>query len=465
MGSTVIDVEAAKSEAIAYVDAQAGAFRETNRTIWRLAEPSLLETRSAALLADLLERNGFNVERGVAGMPTAFVASWGTGEPLIGIMAEYDALPGLSQETSTEQRPVVPGGYGHGCGHSVFGTASTFAALAAKAAAEKSGIDGRIRLYGCPAEELLVGKVFMQRAGVFDGADVVLGWHPGDKTGSDFITSKAMVSVRFTFHGVASHASAVPHRGRSALDGVELMNVGVNYMREHIKEDARIHYVVTDGGIQPNVVPPTASVWYYVRADKHRDVDEYFAWVTRIAEGAAMMTQTHVEWSIDTDCHEQVPNRVLADAVDRNLRLVGPPRFDDDESAFATRIRATIPDAPEGPALNDDIESVSAEPRLVKGSTDIGDVSWFAPVGHLHAATQANGSPGHSWQITACTGTSIGEKGGAVAAKALACTAIDLLTSSELRRQAWADFKERRGADEYKLLIPPDQGPPFPTKQ
>ncbi|MGH2461750.1 MAG: amidohydrolase, partial [Chloroflexota bacterium] len=250
--------------------------------------------------------------------------------------------------------------------------------------------------------------------------------------------------------------------GRSALDGVELMNVGVNYMREHIKEDARIHYVVTNGGIQPNVVPPTASVWYYVRADKHGDVDEYFAWVTKIAQGAAMMTQTRVEWSIDTDCHEQVPNRVLADAVDRNLRLVGPPGFDDEERAFATRIRETIPDAPEGPALYDEVESVPTEPRLVKGSTDIGDVSWFAPVGHLRAATQANGSPGHSWQITACTGTSIGEKGGAVAAKALACTALDLLTSAELRRQAWADFKERRGTDDYKLLIPPDQGPPFP---
>src|SRR5579885_997379 len=201
MGMTVLDVEAAKSEAIAYVDSQADAFRETNRTIWSFAEPSLLETRSAALLADLLERNGFAVERGVAGMPTAFVATWGAGEPLIGIMAEYDALPGLSQEAAAEQRPIVSGGYGHGCGHSVFGTASTFAALAAKEAAEKAGISGRIRLYGCHAEELLVGKVFMQRDGIFDGADVVLGWHPSDRTGADFISSKAMVSVRFTFHG------------------------------------------------------------------------------------------------------------------------------------------------------------------------------------------------------------------------------------------------------------------------
>jgi aminobenzoyl-glutamate utilization protein B len=241
VGSAVLDVEAAKSSAIAYLDAAMDSFRETNRAIWSFAEPSLQETRSAALLADLLESHGFTVERGVAGMPTAFVATWGKGDPLIGIMAEYDALPGLSQAATPDRQSLVPNGYGHGCGHSVFGTASALAAIAAKDAAERSGITGRIRCYGCPAEELLVGKVYMQRAGVFDGADVVLGWHPSDKTGADFITSKAMVSVRFTFHGVASHASTVPHRGRSALDAVELMNVGVNYMREHVKQDARIH--------------------------------------------------------------------------------------------------------------------------------------------------------------------------------------------------------------------------------
>ncbi len=463
MSSAVLDVEAAKSSAIAYVDAAGDSFRETNRAIWSFAEPSLKETRSSALLADLLESHGFTVERGVAGMPTAFIATWGSGDPLIGIMAEYDALPSLSQAATPEREPLVPGGYGHGCGHSVFGTASVFAAIAAKDAAERSGITGRIRCYGCPAEELLVGKVFMQRAGVFDGADIVLGWHPSDKTGADFITSKAMVSVRFTFHGVASHASAVPHRGRSALDAVELMNVGVNYMREHVKQDARIHYVITDGGVQPNVVPPSASVWYYVRADVHRDVVEYFNWVTRIAEGAAMMTQTSVEWSIDTDCHEQIPNRVLADAIDRNLRLVGPPRFTDEDRAFAARIRESLPDAPDGPPLIEEIEPVTTEPKLIKGSTDIGDVSWNVPVGHLRAATQANGCPGHSWQIVACTGTNIGEQGGIVAAKALACTALDLLTDSQLRARAWEDFRQRRGTEPYSLLIPPDQGPPLPS--
>ncbi|HLZ09105.1 MAG TPA: amidohydrolase, partial [Chloroflexota bacterium] len=239
-------------------------------------------------------------------------------------------------------------------------------------------------------------------------------------------------------------------------------NVGVNYMREHVKEDARIHYVITDGGVQPNVVPPRASVWYYVRADAHSDVETYLAWVTQIAEGAAVMSQTRVERSIDTDGHEQIPSRVLAEAIDRNLIRVGPPRFDDDDRAFATRLRETIPDAPNGPALSETIEPVPATPKLVPGSSDVGDVSWFTPVGHLRAATQAAGSPNHSWQITACTGGPIGEKGGAVAAKALACTMLDLLSSSELRREAQSDWQQRRGDGPYVSLIPEGQPPPLP---
>ncbi len=462
MGAAVLDVELAKAAAIASIDGAEEAFRETNRTIWSYAEPSLLETRSAALLADLLEHHGFAVERSVAGLPTSFVATWGTGSPLVGVMAEYDALPGLSQAATPERQPLVPGGYGHGCGHSVFGTASVFAAIAAKEAAERSGIAGRIRCYGCPAEELLVGKVFLVREGVFEGADAILAWHPSDQTGADFITTKAMVSVHFTFHGRAAHAAVDPHRGRSALDAVELLNVGVNYMREHVKPDARIHYVITDGGVQPNVVPPRASVWYYVRADDHRDAVSYLDWISKIAEGAALMTQTQVERAVDTDCHEQIPSRVLADALDRNLRRIGPPSFDDADRDFARRIRATLPDVGEGPPLSEQIEPVSAEPRLVPGSSDVGDVSWFVPVGHLRAATQALGSPGHSWQITACTGGPIGEKGGAVAAKALACTLLDLLTDAELRRQARTELERRRGDRPYETIIPRDQPPPRP---
>jgi aminobenzoyl-glutamate utilization protein B len=464
MSLPVLDVAVAKATAIDYVDAASDQFRETNRTIWGFAEPSLEEHLSAAYLADLLERNGFEVERGVAGLPTAFVATWGKGGPLIGVMAEYDALPGLSQTVSTERQPLGTTGYGHGCGHSVFGTASVFAAIAAKEAAEKSGITGTIRCYGCPAEEILVGKVFMVRDGVFDGADAVLAWHPSDKTSADFISTMAMVSVRFTFHGRTSHAAFDPYRGRSALDAVELMNVGANYMREHVKEDARIHYVITDGGQQPNVVPARASAWYYVRAYAHKDVETYLAWVTQVAEGAALMTQTRVERTIDTDGHEQIPSRVLSEALEQNLQKVGTPRFDDADRAFAAAIRETIPDVKAGPALSESIEPIPAEPKLSPGSSDVGDVSWYVPVGHLSAATQAVGSPGHSWQITACTGGTIGEKGGTVAAKALACTLLDLLTSSELRRQARADWQQRRGDEPYVTLIPKEQPPPLPRR-
>jgi aminobenzoyl-glutamate utilization protein B len=458
-------LQSAKAEAIAYVDGAAGLFADVNREIWNYAEPSLLETQSAERLAALLEREGFRVTRGVADMPTAFVAEWGESGPIVGILAEYDALPSLSQKPQTTQDPLVAGGYGHGCGHSVFGTACTFAGLAAKQAMIDKGIQGRVRVYGCPAEELLVGKVYMARAGLFDDLDAAITWHPSDKTQVSLGSGKAMVSIHYTFGGVAAHASTSPHRGRSALDAVELMNVGVNYMREHVKEDARIHYVITDGGIQPNVVPPRASVWYYIRADVHEDVEAYLAWVDKIAESAAVMSQTTLmERKMDTDCHELVPNRPIADALDRNLRLVGPPTYDAAERAFATAIRATIPDAPAGTPLHEEILPLDTAPRRGGGSTDVGDVSWLTPTEQFVATTQANGCPGHSWQITACTGGSIGEKGGMVAAKTLACTTLELLADADLRTAARKEFADRRGDKPYTLLIPPDQRPPIPGR-
>lgn len=456
-------LQSAKDAALRAVETSSDAFSGVNRDIWGFAEPSLLERKSAERLVALLEENGFRVTRGVADMPTAFVAEWGAEGPIVGILAEYDALPGLSQQASSERAPIVPEGYGHGCGHSVFGTAATFGGLAVKEAMERTGIAGRIRVYGCPAEELLVGKVYMARAGLFDDLDAAITWHPSDKTRAALGSGKAMVSVHYTFAGVAAHASTSPHRGRSALDAVELMNVGVNYMREHIKEDARLHYVITEGGQQPNVVPPRASVWYYIRADAHGDVEEYLAWVDQIAQAAAQMTQTRlIERKLDTDCHEVVPNRAIAEALDRNLRQVGAPRFSDEEKAFAERIRATIPDAPAGSALRDEVLPLETEPRRGGGSTDVGDVSWLVPTEQFVATTQAHGCPGHSWQITACTGTSIGEKGGMVAAKTLACTALELLADADLRERAKQEFKQRRGDVPYRLLIPADQKPPIP---
>ena len=457
-------LQSAKAHAIQVIDNAAGPFADANRTIWHFAEPSLLEFKSAEHLAGLLEENGFTVTRGVADMPTAFIAEWGGDGPIVGILAEYDALPSLSQKVQTAHDPLNPGAHGHGCGHSVFGTACTYAGIAVRQAMIDAGIPGRVRVYGCPAEELLVGKVFMARDGLFNDLDAALTWHPSDKTQASLGSGKAMVSIHYTFKGIAAHASSSPHRGRSALDAVELMNVGVNFMREHIKEDARIHYVITDGGIQPNVVPPTASVWYYIRADEHADVEEYLAWVDKIAEGAATMTQTTLsDRQMDTDCHELVPNRPLAEALDRNLRLVGPRIFDEKEKAFATEIRSTIADIKEGPVLNEEVLPLRLEPRRGGGSTDVGDVSWMVPTEQFVAATQANGCPGHSWQITACTGMSIGEKGGIVAAKALACTTLELMADPELREKAKADFVQRRGDVPYKLLIPADQKPRIPA--
>jgi len=455
-------VQSAQQVALARVESARPEMSRLNRQIWEWAEPSLLETRSSALLADYLEARGFRVTRGVADMPTAFVAEWGDGGPVVGILAEYDALPGLSQKTETYKEPIREGGYGHGCGHSVYGVACVLGGLAARDALVESGLPGRVRVYGCPAEELLIGKVYMARAGLFDDLDAAISWHPSDKTRASLGSSKAMVSVRYEFAGVASHASVSPHEGRSALDAVELMNVAVNFMREHIKQDARIHYVITDGGVQPNVVPPRASVWYYIRANAHEDVEAYLAWVDEIAESAARMARVQlVRRQMDTDCHELIPNRAMGEALDRALRLAGPPGFDESERRFAEEIQRSLPARPAGPPLNDEIAPFD-ETGSSGGSTDIGDVSWIVPTEQFVAATHAVGSPGHSWQITACTGTSIGEKGGIVAAKTMACATLELIADEDLRSRARAEFAERRGNRAYGLLIPSDQRPPIP---
>jgi aminobenzoyl-glutamate utilization protein B len=451
----------AKRAAIQFLDANAATWQRVNRSIWSYAETGLQETRSAQELIALLKQNGFTVRAGVAGMPTAFVATYGTGRPSIGILAEYDALPGLSQDATPDrkERPGVTAG--HGCGHSVFGTASTAAAIAAKRAIESGASRGTIKLYGTPAEETGIGKTYMLREGMFKDDDVILSWHASPVTQASYDYSKANVSVKFRFTGLPAHASASPHQGRSALDAVELMNVGVNYMREHVKEDTRIHYVVTNGGGQPNVVPPDAEVWYYLRANKHADVEEYFEWLKEIADAAARMTRTKLTTvQVDADMHEVLPNRALAEAIHKNLELVGPPRFTDEEKAFARQTQAPL-GRPVDRALSEIIEPLPAQPAQGVASTDVGDISWFVPVGQLNAATYTFGAPGHSWQIVACTGGSIGEKGMMVAAKALAATAIDLFTTPALIEKARADFKAIRDPLKFVTLIPEGQKAPI----
>ncbi len=447
-----------KRDAIDWLDEHVALLNKLNYDIWSFAEIGLEETRSAAALSEVLRANGFSIESGVADMPTAFVASYGSGHPIIGILAEYDALPGLSQRAATERLPREGVSAGHGCGHSVFATASTGATIAAKAFLAEGG-SGTIRLYGTSAEETGIGKTFMLRAGLFDDVDVIFSWHASDSTEVSYAYTKALTSMKFRFRGLPAHSSVSPHQGRSALDAVELMNIGANFMREHVKDDARIHYVITDGGGQPNVVPPTAEVWYYLRADRHYDVEAYFERLKKIAEGAALMTETSWKLEVVTDNHEVLPNRPLSELIYKNLQEIGPPEFDEEEKAFAHAVQRSA-GMEHDRVLSETLEPLTDEPGQGLASTDIGDVSWQVPVGRLTVATYAYGSPGHSWQIAACTGTSIGEKGMLVAAKAMAASAIDIYTDPGIIDAAREDFEARTTAYPFISLLPADREVP-----
>ena len=456
---TEVGAQPGKSDAIAWIDEHVAALNELNHDIWSFSEIGLEEQRSAEALQNVLSVNGFTIESGVAGMPTAFVASFGSGKPVIGILAEYDALPGLSQQATTERIARQDVKSGHGCGHSVFATASTGAAIAAKMYLEKGG-EGTIRLYGTPAEETNIGKTYMLREGLFNDVDVIFSWHTSDKTRVSFAYSKALTSMKFRFQGLPSHASVSPHQGRSALDAVELMNIGVNYLREHVKEDTRIHYVITQGGGQPNVVPPFAEVWYYLRANKHYDVESYFERLKLIAEGASLMTDTTWNVEVITDNHEVLPNRPLSELLDQNLQRIGAPQFTDEEKSFARAVQNSAGMVQEI-ALSETVEHLPESPTQGLASTDIGDVSWRVPVGRLNVASYAFGSPGHSRQIVACTGTSIGEKGLLVAAKVMAASAVDVYLKPDIVEKARQDFEKRRQAYPFISLLPEDSRVPI----
>jgi len=434
---------------------------EVNQAIWSYAEPGLEEVRSAEELQDWLAESGFSVRANVAGMPTAFVASYGEGEPVIAYLAEYDALIGLSQKAVShrEQRDDPAVIAGHGCGHSLFGTGSTAAAIALARAMDSQHLPGTVRLYGTPAEETVDAKTFMLRDGLFDDVDVVLAWHVNDRTRVSYQYSKAVVGARFSFEGVSAHASASPQFGRSALDAVELMNVGVNYLREHVPEDTRIHYVVTNGGGQPNVVPPEAGSWYYVRANRHGTVEEVFERVLEIARGAALMTQTEMSYLIDSDAHEVLPNRALSEIIYDNLLEVGPPEFDEREKAFARETQTEFASRVDR-ALFEEIDRLPDDPEQGMASTDQGDLTWHVPSGGLNVAAYAFGAAGHSWQVVAATGMSIGDKAMTVAAKTLAATGYDLLTQPALLDRVRESFREIRDPLEFRSLLPADARPP-----
>lgn len=454
---------ALQADVINAIDAQRSELVAMNQEIWEFAELGLQEQRSAARLIEALKRAGFSVKAGVSGMPTAFVAEFGSGKPVIGILAEYDALPELSQQAVGVRQPAAGRTAGHGCGHSALGTAAVGAAIAVKQMYEKHGLKGTIRLYGTPAEETLIGKVYMARDGQFKDLDACLHWHPGEKNRVWYGSSKAMISAKFTFTGIPSHASVSPEKGRSALDGVELMNVGANYMREHIKETSRIHHVITNGGSQPNVVPSAAQVWYYVRADAHQDAEANFDWLVEIAEGAAKMSRTKMRVQIDTDCHEIIPNLPLSKLVQKNFQLVGAPRFDAADLSLASELQTAIAadfGMKDTKPLNDVIEDLPIILDRNPGSTDVGDVSWFVPTSGLSAVCFAAGSPGHSWQNVAAIGSPIGHKGMLVAAKVLALSAVDLLRDPQQLAEAKADFQARMKDKKYTTRIPENEKAP-----
>ncbi|MFH1084306.1 MAG: amidohydrolase [Chloroflexota bacterium] len=464
--------------AVDWVEAHRPLLIEAHQWMWAHPEVGLQESGAGTLLADILEENGFQVERGVAGMPSAFVATYGSGKPVIGMLAELDALPGLSQKASPHREPAAEGGPGQGCGHCGYAATGVGAALAAKAAMVALGLPGTIRCFGCPAEETLVGKVFMVRDGVFDGLDACLGHHPGSANAAGLGSGNAMNSVKFEFFGKASHAGGSPEAGISALDAVELMNVGVNYMREHVVQETRMHYVIEEGGHEPNVVPAYARSWYYVRAPVRDLVERYYDWVLKIADGADLMARTTHTVRFLTGVHNVMPNRPLAELVVANMRAIGAPTYSDDELAFAHELgksisreekrtglsRSPLPEAMEllDVDLNTRIYDPYGEERKGGGgSSDVADVAWNTPTVEFGTAYFIVGAPGHSWQNTAIGGTSIAHKSTLFAAKVMAASVLDLLTQPDLVERAKADWRKRMEGLTYKCPLPPDLKPPL----
>ncbi|WP_020568649.1 amidohydrolase [Neolewinella persica] len=444
------------------LDAQTDHYGDIAHQIWELAELGYKEEQSSLLLQAELKQAGFTIEAGVADIPTAFVASYGSGKPVIGLLAEYDALPGVSQAAVPEKKNREGSQAGHACGHHLFGTASAASAIALKEWLMSSGRSGTVRLYGTPAEEGGAGKVYMVRAGLFDDVDAVLNWHPSDKNGADASSTLANKSAKFRFYGIASHAAAAPQFGRSALDGVEAMNHMVNMMREHVPETTRIHYVITSGGEAPNVVPAFAEVFYYVRHPQMREVKNIFNRVVKAAEGAALGTGTTMDFEVIHGSFNLLPNETLTRVVHKHLETVGGVTYTAEEEAFAKKISATLPEAKQTDlSAAQEVQPFSAPEKPYSASTDVGDVSWAVPTTALRTATWVPGTSPHSWQAVAAGGTSIGTKGMMVAAKTMTLTGIEFFQNPELLAKAKAELDRRRGADfKYEALLG-DRKPPL----
>jgi aminobenzoyl-glutamate utilization protein B len=459
-----------------HVDTHREAFEALSDRVWEMPEINFQEHRSAAEHAAMLEQQGFRVTTGIAGIPTAMVGEAGEEGPVIAILGEFDALPGLSQEANVaEPRPRPGEAAGHGCGHNLLGSAAMLAATAVKDWLAANGIKGRVRYYGCPAEEGGAGKLFMVREGAFADVDIALSWHPAPFCAVNNAVSLAMITVDFTFTGRASHAAASPHLGRSALDAVELMNVGVNYMREHMPSDARIHYATLDaGGVAPNVVQARAKVRYIIRARELAELHPLVARVRNIADGAALMTETTVAVRPISGMSNLLGNTPLEQAMHDNLMRLGPPEWDEADRDFARTIQGTLreeditsayrrfglPVHRDEPLCNT-IVPLNYRASGGIGSTDVGDVSWVVPTAQIRGATYAIGTPGHSWQLTAQGQSPLAKKGMVHAAKVMAATAVDALRDPALIAQAKADHAARTDGNPYVCPLPADAPPPL----
>jgi len=460
-----------------WIDENREMLIEMSDEIWEYAELGLWETKSSRLIAQELAKHGFDVKLGVADMPTAIVATWGRGSPTIGVQGEYDALPGISNKVVPWKEPLREGAAGHGCGHNVHGVSGMGGAIAIRYALEMEGKDGKVMFFGTPAEENYGGKVFMVRDGLYDDVDACLSHHPSSMNTASIGSNNAVNGVKFHFYGKTSHAASSPEQGRSALDAVELMNIGVNFLREHVIEKARIHYVIETGGGQPNVVPDYARSWYYIRAPERDQLDPIYERILKIAEGAAIMTETELKVEFIDGLYNIIPNRTLAELVINNMREIGAPTYTREEEEFAAKIAETVPrqqkidnlrkeKVPNWEKYLDvnlvtDILDPWNEGEVRAGSSDVGDVSWNTPTIEFRTTLNVLGAPGHSWQFVSLSGSSIAHKSLIFAAKTIAGAGIELINNTELLKKAKEELKERLKGRTYKTPLPEDCRPPL----
>ena len=430
-------------------------------SVWNYAEIAMKEKLSSRALSGYAEAQGFKVSRNVAGIPTAFIAEFGSGKPIIGVLGEFDALPGLSQKAQPIKEPLREGLPGHGCGHNLFGAGSLGAAVAIKELIAAGKLKGTIRFYGTPAEEDLAGKVYMARAGLFNDLDVCLDWHPDYENKANMQSSQAVTDFTISFKGKSAHAASDPWNGRSALDAAELFNVGINFLREHVKPSVRIHYVYKEAGKVPNVIPDTAAVWLWIRDSKRSGVAVVEERMRDIAKGAAMMAGVKCDIRIDNGLYELLINETGARALQANMEMIGPVTYTKEETDFADKIMKEY--GAESKGINGSIKPLElTKPDPAGGSTDVGDVSFIVPEITLLATTAPFESPWHSWVVVACGGMSIGHKGLLFASKALGTTMVDLFQNDKLRQEIRREFEQRKGKEVWQAILP-DGAPPVPA--